>query len=128
MMHKTNTYETANSPCKVYCDNTVTIAGHVFEKDQIGNFLFAYCAAKAFTLGITKYGAARAHPSGKDDPDDIAAIEAGYAFGRNPSKGFKATIESFDIPAMQKETAKRAWPSTETATGIIHPTFGGKKK
>ena len=59
-----------------------------------------------------------------DFPDDQAAYTAGYAHGQNPNGNFQAILESKDIKAMQNETAKRAWPYTDTATGITYPTWG----
>ena len=119
--------ESESSPCKAYCDNTVTISGHVFGKDHIGNFLFSYLAARTgFSFGATGLGAQLvATAQGKVDfPDDQAAYEAGYAHGKDPSGDFKAILESKNIDAMQNEAAKKGWPSTETATGATYPTWG----
>ncbi|MGQ9661870.1 MAG: hypothetical protein ACUVWX_05955, partial [Kiritimatiellia bacterium] len=127
MNHKFGTYEAGSSPCKAYCDSTVTISGYVFRKDHIGNFLFSYLAARTgFTFGATQLGAklAAALQGQVDHPDDQAAYEAGYAYGQNPSGDFQAILESKDIDAMQNETAKKGWPSTDTATGATYPTWG----
>lgn len=127
MNHKFGTYEAGSSPCKAHCDNTVTISGYVFGKDHIGNFLFSYLAARTgFTFGATQLGAklAAALQGQVDLPDDQAAYEAGYAHGQNPSGDFQAILESKDIDAMQNETAKKGWPSTDTATGTTYPTWG----
>ena len=127
MNHKYGTYEAGLSPCKPYCDNTVTISGYVFGKDHVGNFLFSYLAARTgFTFGATQLGAklAAALQGQVDLPDDQAAYEAGYAHGQYPSGDFQAILESKDIDAMQNETAKKGWPSTDTATGSTYPTWG----
>lgn len=128
MHHTQQTLEAAHSPCKVYCPNTVTISGYVFQKVHIGNFLFSYLAARAgATFGMTRFGANVAnHLTDKvpDTPEDQASYMAGYAHGQSPSTDFKTILESKDINAMQVEDAKRGWPSTETATGGIYPTWG----
>jgi len=128
MNHKFDVYESGNSPCKMYCNGTVTIAGHVFEKDQIGNFLFSYCSAKTgLTLGQTTLGARLAHQGWKDEPDDIAAYTFGHALWLNPNGNIKNILESCNIPAMQRTEAKQAWPSMDVGTGKIYPTYGEKK-
>ena len=66
----------------------------------------------------------RARGKGGDDPDDVAAYAAGHAFGLNPTGNFKDILESCNIPAMQKDSAKRAWPSKDVASGTTYPTWG----
>jgi hypothetical protein len=107
---------------------TVTISGYVFGKDHLGNFLFSYLAARTgIAFGAAKVVAnlaALATDKVPDTPDDQAAYTAGYAHGQNPSADFKTILESKDINTMQTEPAKKGWPSSDTATGGIYPTWG----
>ena len=131
MNHKQQTFESGGSPCRAYCPGTVTITDYVFGKDHIGNFLFSYLAARTkFTFGTTRFGAnLAAYVTSKvpDAPDDQAAYTAGYAHGENPSTSFRTILESKDIDAMQNESAKRGWPSSDTATGGTYPTWGATR-
>lgn len=128
MNHKEQTFEAGDSPCKTYCNNTVTISEYVFGKDHIGNFLFSYLAARTdLTLGTATFGAnlvAKLTDKVPDNPDDQAAYTAGYAYGEDPTADFKDVLESKDIEVMQTEPAKRGWPSTDTDTGDTYPTWG----
>ena len=129
MAHSSDTYISGNSPCKSYCNHTVTISGHVFGKDQLGNFLFAYCCAKTWlTLGLTEFGSHGFHllKQGKlDDPEDIAAIAAGYQLGLTPNVDFKTVLRTCGTPisAMQREPEKRGWPSKDVGTGKTYPAY-----
>jgi hypothetical protein len=130
MNHKYGVYETEFSPCKTVCAGTVTIAGHVFGKDQIGNFLFAYLTGRCqinypFILDAAEIFA-RFHGT-TDHPDDIAAYAAGYDFGQHPNANWKTILELHDIPSMQNESARKGWPSSETATGELYPTYGASE-
>ena len=128
MNHKYGVYESASSPSKRYCANTVTMGEYVFGQDQIGNFLYAYVCAKAnLEFGQTLFAATIAAlvTDGKPDESyDRSAYEAGYAFGLTSVSDFKTILESMDICTMQSENAKRGWPSAETAVGTIYPTWG----
>jgi hypothetical protein len=133
MNHKYGTYETAESPCRKYGTNTVTISEYVFFKDQLGNFLFSYLAARTgFTFGATRISAnlaGRLIAKVPDNPDDQAAYTAGYAFGQNPTANFKDILESKDIRKMQDvkqgtSSPLYCWPSEETASGSTYPTWG----
>jgi hypothetical protein len=81
MLHREGTYEAGNSPCKQFCPGTITVEQYVFRKDFLGNFLFGYLSSKIkITLGSAKL-AAWVIGEGGDDPDDYAAIDAGYQYG-----------------------------------------------
>lgn len=131
MKHKHGTYETSTSPCKVYCSGTVTIGGYVFGSDHIGNFLYAYLAARTgVTFGMTKLGGefvARLQTKVSDNPDDQAAYAVGFEHGLHPNTSFQTILETADINAMQNSVAKHGWPSSETATGSIYPTWGASQ-
>jgi hypothetical protein len=131
MNHKNQAIEMNGSPCKEVTDGTVTICGHAFGKDHIGNFLFSYMAARTgLTLGTTRFGAdlvARLTTKVPDNPDDQAAYTAGFAYGENASEDFCVILASKDINAMQTERAKRAWPSDmewPQANWVQYPTWG----
>ncbi|MCL1921530.1 MAG: hypothetical protein FWG50_10740, partial [Kiritimatiellaeota bacterium] len=124
MGHSGDDYVSGNSPCKRYCNHTVTISEHVFGKDQIGNFLYAYCCAKTWlNLRLTQFASHVFHvlrKGGKlDDPEDIASMAAGYQLGMTPNADFKTILETCGTPisAMQSESAKRGWPSTDVGAG-----------
>lgn len=114
MNHKIDDYQAEDSPCEKYCANTVTIKEHVFGKDQIGNFLFGYLAARTgFTMGTTTLAAnlvSYLQDGVPDNPDDIAAFQAAFEWGENPSQDFKTILESRKVKEMQGEAAKRGWP------------------
>lgn len=128
MNHKLQSFETGHSPCKIFCDGTVTISDYVFCKDHVGNFLYSYMAARtSLSFGMTVFGGNLASELAghvPDTPDDQAAYTAGYAHGQNPTADFKSVLESKDINAMQSDPARRGWPSPETATGRTYPTWG----
>lgn len=128
MNHKFETFEVGDSPCKRFCDNTVTISDYVFGKDHLGNFLFSYLAARTgFNFGTTQFGAklvAKLTTKVPDNPDDQAAYTAGFAFGGSPSSDFKDILESKDIHAMQNELARHGWPSSDIDSGSAYPTWG----
>ena len=128
MDHKLATYEIGDSPCRSCCRDTVTIAGHVFRKDIIGNFLYGYLAARTeYNLGTTQFAAhliSILQSKSLDGPDDQEACAVGHAFGLNPNGDFKIILETFDIPIMQNESAKHGWPSTDITTGTQYPTWG----
>ena len=127
MNHKYGIYESGDSPCKRYCDGTVTISGHVFGKDHIGNFLYAYMSARIeLNLRQTRWCADFIdilHRK-RDAPDDQAAYAAGHALGLNPYRDFRAIPEELNILTMQSESAKKGWPSEDVATGVLYPTWG----
>ena len=57
----------------------------------------------------------------------IAAYAAGYDFGQHPNANWKTILELHDIPSMQNESARKGWPSSETATGELYPTYGASE-
>jgi len=128
MKHSSGAYESGDSPTKSYCDHTVTISGYVFGKDAIGNFLFAYCCARTWlNLKLTRFGSDVFHVLKKggnlDDPEDIAAMAAGYQLGLTPNVNFKTILETCGTPIfdMQSESAKKGWPSKDVGIGITYP-------
>ena len=130
MKHSGEDYKSGDSPCERYCAHTVTISGHVFGKDQIGNFLYAYCCAKTWlNLSLTQFASHVYHlwkKGGKlDDPEDIAAMAAGYQLGLTPNVDFKVILETCGTPItdMQSESAKRGWPSKDVGTGKTFPAY-----
>jgi len=124
MLHRDGIYETGTSPCKRFCPSTITVEQYVFRKDFLGNFLFGFLSSKVkITLGSAKL-AAWIIGEGGDDPDDYAAIDAGYQYGWTSSTDLKQTLETEGIDPMQVEVAKRGWPSTDVAAGGEYPTWG----
>lgn len=131
MNHKKQDFQAGVSPCEDYCDDTVTICDYVFGRDHVANFLYAYLAARTgFNFETTQLGgklAALAAKKVSDNPDDQAAYAAGYAFGQNPSTGFKDILEENNIYAMQNDVARRGWPSTDIDSGLEYPTWGASQ-
>ncbi len=124
MLHREGIYESGDSPCKRFCPDTITVEQYVFRQDFMGNFLFGFLSSKIkITLGSAKL-AAWIVGEGGDEPDDYAAIDAGYQYGWTSSTNLKQTLEDQGVEAMQVEVAKRGWPSTDTAVGTEYPTWG----
>ena len=118
MNHKLQSFEAGHSPCKIYCDGTVTISDYVFGKDHVGNFLYSYMAARtSLSFGMTVFGGNLASELAghvPDTPDDQAAYTAGYAHGENPSADFKSLSVNNNNLAKHDQRACQLQQTLET--------------
>ncbi len=124
LMHKAATYQVGDSPYIPLCDNTVTISGHVFGKDQIGNFLYAFLGAKLnlrynLVLFGGRYAAGQAGTT--ENEDDIAAYRPAYDCGRGNKGSWEECLNRANIREIQNDTARIAWPSSDVASGPEYP-------
>ena len=124
IMHKAATYHVGDSPYIPLCDNTVTISGHVFGKDQIGNFLFAYLAAKLdLSYRMVLFGGqyAARHSGTTENEDDIASYRPAYDCGLGNKGSWEDCLSRANIREMQNDAARIAWPSSDVASGPEYP-------
>jgi hypothetical protein len=135
MMYKGDIALTQGSSCPRYGNNTVTLAGHVIQPDQIGNILYAYVFARAeywyFTTWFGGHAAQLVSTFELDHDDDQAAYRVGFAFGQHGgSIGDYLSdtgIPAWEVPPiqdLQSPNARYTWPSGEalpTTNWVVYP-------
>jgi len=126
MRHAQGNYEMGVSPNKRYCKDTVTIAGHVFDKEQIAHFLHAYFKTKmSQVLKGMPCGTSIASISSHDsEMSEMQMVGSAFAQGSVPSNEFKEYLGRAGISCMQSPAAKNGWPSTTVAKGRAYPVYG----
>lgn len=120
-------YESGMSPCKTYCNGTITLYGHVLGKDAIGNLLYAYAGSKiGFDLTILSIAGEIVSlwdKGERDYPEDKAQYVFGLIYSK---KGVDFALDESDISSMQSEAARRGWPSCDSfdkSSWTVYPTF-----